>query len=451
MPLRCAAGRRTPPCDVRQRPAATLKPVAGKNQIRCCGVGKPLLWHLREHTSTSLKKARSRKRSAPRQTEHEPQEQFANKLSKWPVYLRPEESRARVLTLQADDGTRWTSRWGFGRRSHASNQSSTTEKRQPENQLHVFVRLARGILRYIKWRPIVVPQATFSPAATQMSHKINANSQIVIGAAVAERLACLANCAQSPAGSIPDFRKWESCRMMLLVGGISRESPIYPALTFQQCFILTSFHPHRLSRPTSFTLSRKVVSYSALTETAPRRVSFRQPPVSPPPPEQTRDQDSHESARATRCHRARTQLTRLSAGPSWHPTIFFSAVPAQFPPRRAGFNPRSVHSVFSQVGIVQDDAVCQRILSEISRFPRPFIPALLQTHLTSSSLDLKTLIVLTSNLIDAVFASRFGRKAIQCWDTRKWVMRSQRERSTLSVVSGDDWRKIWTWVENSLR
>ncbi|KAJ8874860.1 hypothetical protein PR048_022750 [Dryococelus australis] len=58
-----------------------------------------------------------------------------------------------------------------------------------------------------------------------------------------------------------------------------------------------------------------VVSYSAPTETAPRRVSFRLLPVSPPLPEQTRDWDSHESARATRRRRARTQLTSLSSGP----------------------------------------------------------------------------------------------------------------------------------------
>ncbi|KAJ8869273.1 hypothetical protein PR048_030845 [Dryococelus australis] len=66
---------------------------------------------------------------------------------------------------------------------------------------------------------------------------------------------------------------------------------------------------------TSFTIPRKVVSYSAPTETAPRRVSFR-----PSPPEQTRDRDSHESARATRRRRARTQLTSLSNGLPWHPT-----------------------------------------------------------------------------------------------------------------------------------
>ncbi|KAJ8866038.1 hypothetical protein PR048_033562 [Dryococelus australis] len=49
-------------------------------------------------------------------------------------------------------------------------------------------------------------------------------------AVVAERLACLpptrANRVQSPAGSLPDFRKWESRRRMPLVGGFSRGSPV---------------------------------------------------------------------------------------------------------------------------------------------------------------------------------------------------------------------------------
>ncbi|KAJ8897926.1 hypothetical protein PR048_003283 [Dryococelus australis] len=41
-----------------------------------------------------------------------------------------------------------------------------------------------------------------------------------------------------PAGSLPDFRMRESCRMMSPVGGFSRGSPIYPALSFRRCFTL---------------------------------------------------------------------------------------------------------------------------------------------------------------------------------------------------------------------
>ncbi|KAJ8881689.1 hypothetical protein PR048_018175 [Dryococelus australis] len=58
-----------------------------------------------------------------------------------------------------------------------------------------------------------------------------------VGATVAERLArspqTKANWIQSLAGS-PDFRKWESCRTMPLVGGFSRGSPVCPAPSFRR-------------------------------------------------------------------------------------------------------------------------------------------------------------------------------------------------------------------------
>ncbi|KAJ8872387.1 hypothetical protein PR048_025991 [Dryococelus australis] len=65
-----------------------------------------------------------------------------------------------------------------------------------------------------------------------------------LGAAVAERSdfspPTKAKRVQSPAGSLPDFRKWESCRTMPLVGGFSRGSPVSPALSLRRCSILTS-------------------------------------------------------------------------------------------------------------------------------------------------------------------------------------------------------------------
>ncbi|KAJ8871720.1 hypothetical protein PR048_028053 [Dryococelus australis] len=48
-----------------------------------------------------------------------------------------------------------------------------------------------------------------------------------------------ANRVQSPAGS-PDFRKWESCRTMPLVGGFPRGSPVSPAPLFRCRSIFTS-------------------------------------------------------------------------------------------------------------------------------------------------------------------------------------------------------------------
>ncbi|KAJ8866694.1 hypothetical protein PR048_032555 [Dryococelus australis] len=48
-----------------------------------------------------------------------------------------------------------------------------------------------------------------------------------------------ANRLQSPAGS-PDFRRWESCWMMPLVGGFSRGSPVSPAPSFRRRSVFTS-------------------------------------------------------------------------------------------------------------------------------------------------------------------------------------------------------------------
>ncbi|KAJ8897722.1 hypothetical protein PR048_003072 [Dryococelus australis] len=68
---------------------------------------------------------------------------------------------------------------------------------------------------------------------------------------------------QSPAGSLSDFRMWESCRTMPLVGGFSRGSPVSPVLSFRPCSILTSitligFQDHDVkSHQNLFTHSRR--------------------------------------------------------------------------------------------------------------------------------------------------------------------------------------------------
>ncbi|KAJ8874601.1 hypothetical protein PR048_025467 [Dryococelus australis] len=67
--------------------------------------------------------------------------------------------------------------------------------------------------------------------------------KVVHGAAVVERLDCSspneANQAQSPAEPLSELRKWESYRMMPLVGGFSLGSSFYPALAFWRCSIPT--------------------------------------------------------------------------------------------------------------------------------------------------------------------------------------------------------------------
>ncbi|KAJ8891039.1 hypothetical protein PR048_010548 [Dryococelus australis] len=66
------------------------------------------------------------------------------------------------------------------------------------------------------------------------------------GAAVAERLACSppikANRVQSAAGSLPDFRMWESCRTMSLASGFSRVSP-----RFSRPCILAPLNTHLIT------------------------------------------------------------------------------------------------------------------------------------------------------------------------------------------------------------
>ncbi|KAJ8870790.1 hypothetical protein PR048_027089 [Dryococelus australis] len=100
-----------------------------------------------------------------------------------------------------------------------------------------------------------VSVARIAPSLLDHGHSVifwKAHSPSFSEAEVAERLDCSpptkAKRAQSPAGSLPDFRNWESCRTMALVGGFSLESSGIPALAFQRCSILTSFHKHRLSR-----------------------------------------------------------------------------------------------------------------------------------------------------------------------------------------------------------
>ncbi|KAJ8886241.1 hypothetical protein PR048_012450 [Dryococelus australis] len=53
-------------------------------------------------------------------------------------------------------------------------------------------------------------------------------------------------------------------------------------------------------------------------------------------------------------------------------------------------SPRPIHFGFSQVGNVTDDASDRQVFSGISRFPHPFIPALLHPHLTLKDLNVKS-------------------------------------------------------------
>ncbi|KAJ8890259.1 hypothetical protein PR048_009767 [Dryococelus australis] len=85
----------------------------------------------------------------------------------------------------------------------------------------------------------VIHHATgLEPICHNMLQKFKVCNEVVEpGAAVAERLArpppTKANRAQYPAGS-PNFRKWESCRMMPLVSASSRISSVSHAPSFRR-------------------------------------------------------------------------------------------------------------------------------------------------------------------------------------------------------------------------
>ncbi|KAJ8881096.1 hypothetical protein PR048_017569 [Dryococelus australis] len=68
------------------------------------------------------------------------------------------------------------------------------------------------------------------------------------GPVVRRRRALACSRANRRGRSLPDFRMWESCRTMPLVGGFSRGFPVSTALLIRRYSILTSFQPHRLSR-----------------------------------------------------------------------------------------------------------------------------------------------------------------------------------------------------------
>ncbi|KAJ8876154.1 hypothetical protein PR048_024063 [Dryococelus australis] len=88
---------------------------------------------------------------------------------------------------------------------------------------------------------------------TKCGDSLNEYETICRGATIPERLACSPPTKTKrvlfPAGSLSDFRKWESCQTMPLVGGFTWGYPISPTLAFQHCSILTSLHPHRSTRP----------------------------------------------------------------------------------------------------------------------------------------------------------------------------------------------------------
>ncbi|KAJ8872515.1 hypothetical protein PR048_026121 [Dryococelus australis] len=261
------------------------------------------------------------------------------------------------------------------------------------------------------------------------------------GEAVTERLTrshpTKANRVQSPAGS-PDFRMWESCRTMALVGESSRGSPVSLAFSLRRCFILTT-----IALIGSQYLAVKSRLFGALSvfhcEMNPIRQRTRINIIKAISGFSRIEGAATQLRRCTPCFPQNSSITgcmpisvivniysafngrdvlqrsisevlngRLEAPP---PDVTVSrdgdvegvklreAKPARLPSRRSEFNPRPGHSGFSQVGIVPGDAVGRRVFSVISRFSRPFIPALLHTLFNHPHRLLKTSLKPNTNSI----------------------------------------------------
>ncbi|KAJ8871494.1 hypothetical protein PR048_027816 [Dryococelus australis] len=226
-------------------------------------------------------------------------------------------------------------------------------------------------------------------------------------AIVAEWLDCspttLEKCARFPAGSLPDFCTWESCWTMPLDGGIFRGSPTSTAHALR-CFMHTSLHPHRLSRPLtlkasqisplnlshSFTCSidgifLKIQSGAVLYlkllfhlySLAVRSVMVvcvnRRQRVS-----SVRKLDSGSYILSSRrdgptCPSVPTALSPpyspTSARRLTSPTSSVAAISLASHVGEPGLIPCVVPSGFSHVGIILDDAADRWVFSGISRFP----------------------------------------------------------------------------------
>ncbi|KAJ8897117.1 hypothetical protein PR048_002463 [Dryococelus australis] len=168
-------------------------------------------------------------------------------------------------------------------------------------------------------------------------------------AAVAERLACsystTAPQVQSRAGPFTDFRMWESCRTMPLVDGFSRGSSVYSSPSLQRQDLSVK------SRQNLFTQSH-IWCVGSMVEEMWRGEgrTGRLEGVS---------STSDNFATMASILFAKHQLPKFRKFSKELPSFvpFYQCIP----PRRTGFNSRTIHSGFSQVIIVPYDASSWRV------------------------------------------------------------------------------------------
>ncbi|KAJ8889276.1 hypothetical protein PR048_008774 [Dryococelus australis] len=110
-------------------------------------------------------------------------------------------------------------------------------------------------------------------------------------------------------------------------------------------------------------------------------------------------------------------------------------------PCEPGSIPGWVTSALSHVGIVTNDAAGRRVFSVISRFPRPFTPALLHTHHASPSWASPSLVTTQAHLCQQVREA--GVPAVTCEVSWRPQVGTAKEGGQAAVVA--------QWLENPIR
>ncbi|KAJ8875212.1 hypothetical protein PR048_023107 [Dryococelus australis] len=175
-------------------------------------MGKPLLWHLYERTSTPPRRARSRNEALPRQSGQESQ--------------RPDEGEARRV-------------WSCTRMKCREKREISEKTRRPA--------ASSGTISTCE-NPEATPPRVENFSALVGGDQLLDDTQRGMGGGPSgsdELCAPLIICCKAASllashHGDPDFRMCESCRTTPLVGGFSRGSPVPPALSFRHCSILNS-------------------------------------------------------------------------------------------------------------------------------------------------------------------------------------------------------------------
>ncbi|KAJ8867550.1 hypothetical protein PR048_031352 [Dryococelus australis] len=184
---------------------------------------------------------------------------------------------------------------------------------------------------------------------------------------------------QGEPGSIPDFRKWESCRTMSLSCGFSRGSPVSPDPPLRRRFILTSI---TLIGSQDLAVNNRQKVYS-LTHSCVWLLTIRNGELHRYDGNTPRLVRRSDEALEVRVSVARIAPSLLDFGRAASPEKEGAAVAERFacsPPTKAN----RVQSPAVSLRIFASGNRAGLVFSGMSRFSRPCIPPLLHPRLTSS-------------------------------------------------------------------